>query len=405
MRSIDPSHTPYNQSLQIQFVELRIIMNTSRRSYFTAIVLYLSTAMTTSEVPNEDKDFASQLQSLKSLVESTISLHEARHKDFRAEHSSMRQKLDVQASKMRQMKDTPEWANELKQEMMSTLKSVRDGLDSRIDQVQLTVEEVDRKGAEKRSGSKRIENIKRQLDEDDRDGDDVRQKDWEGAIVAADYYTTARSPDGGLQWRTPDWTREPAYPNRWDQTTEGPWRPQPYPWQNQESDSESDDDSDAVDKLEELLEREIQQRKRLQRRFRDMRRDLFNLTVDVMEIKLAMTEMMNQSNAEGPNSRPPPLRQRCESGVKSSGQLQPNEIASQSVNFTRPFLNSPHVMVAASMAAEYATEDGAQQASGPVDFHLRKRHVTPQNFRIEFQTSADENAFIFASWMACGQSF
>ena len=98
-------------------------------------------------------------------------------------------------------------------------------------------------------------------------------------------------------------------------------------------------------------------------------------------------------------------KMRCESGVKSSGELVSNEAKMHAVNFTKPFANTPHVLVAASMAAKYEMEDGAQVPSGPVDFHLRKRRVSPHNFTIEFTTSSDDDAFIFASWMACGNSF
>ena len=105
--------------------------------------------------------------------------------------------------------------------------------------------------------------------------------------------------------------------------------------------------------------------------------------------------------------RPTPFRMRCESGVKSSGEMEPQEIATQHVRFARSFLNTPHVMVGVSMAAEYEWDvtQGQMLPNGPIDFHLRKHRVTPHNFTLEFQSSAGENAFIFASWMACGQSF
>ena len=96
---------------------------------------------------------------------------------------------------------------------------------------------------------------------------------------------------------------------------------------------------------------------------------------------------------------------RCETGVKSSGELESNNVTSQHVNFTRPFLNTPHVLVAASMAAKYEEKDGVQKPAGAIDFHLRKRHVTPKSFNIEFKTSQGEDGFVFATWMACGQAF
>ena len=106
-----------------------------------------------------------------------------------------------------------------------------------------------------------------------------------------------------------------------------------------------------------------------------------------------------------PPPPPPPPHTHCESGVKSSGQLHSHEISSQHINFTKPFQNTPHIILAASMAAKYRTVNGTQQQDGPADFHLRKRHVTPQSFIIDYETSADEDTYIFASWMACGKSF
>jgi len=139
-------------------------------------------------------------------------------------------------------------------------------------------------------------------------------------------------------------------------------------------------DLEALDELEEQLLDEIQRREVLKRGVKSLARNFLNLTIDVLKLKMAVRRIANQSHAA---SRPPSssAHMRCESGVKSSGQLESNEISSQSINFAQSFLSIPHVLVAASMAAEFETEDSAQEPSGAVDFHLRKRHVTLQLIR------------------------
>jgi len=456
-------------------------------SVFTVVLAIQSSSPShDSGETSKSKDFMSQLESLKSMLEQSVSLNNQRTKELHTEQNSMRQKLNAQALKTRRMNDdeNAETIGGAKHEILDAINAATSELESRIDELHEAVEDRKRTSIA-RKGRRRLKDFQADKDlfeeaeeaeeaeeEEEEEAEEAkedikrdsfkRENGWRSTRSPGDWmngghrspgdwmnggHVTGTPPSYGYRTypdyrnqrtedptessnygpqTTPDYTRG-YYDSNWGQTTRG------YYDSNWGPTTASGYYDSNESRLELRLEREIRKREKLKRRVKNLEEQIeeeslsqrtalkrqlnrtAELNDELFDLRIAIWEMKAQLNrTAGAGSHheyrpspppPPPPHVHCESGVKSSGQLESHEISSQHVNFTRPFLNTPHIILAASMAAKYRTENGTQQPDGPVDFHLRKRHVTPQDFTIEFETSADEDAFIFATWMACGKSF
>lgn len=325
------------------------------------MVVWFFASMQKTKALTEEKvsEFLSELESLKASLEESMAQRNAQSKQLRTEQNSIRQKLEAQASHVRRLQDekTPAWAQSFKDDILSAIEAATTELDTKIDEVSSAVEGQDKGGLKAAARMHLNAAVRSRLSDEWEDDFAPRYRDADPFAASS---AVAAPPGANKQ----------------------------------------------MDHLEDQLEKEAQKRRKLKQRVSQLETDFFDLKIDIAELKVEVNvtkQKLVESHGSASSASMPKMR--CETGVKSSGELESNNVTSQHVNFTRPFLNTPHVLVAASMAAKYKEKDGVQKPAGPIDFHLRKRHVTPKSFNIEFKSSHGEDGFVFATWMACGQAF